>query len=397
VTALDSPWVVETGLTTRIAAQVLDYGPGEAGLQIRDVRVLDRNTVFAIGAAREALTDAGLELVSNPNSRSSLKVDGLDPFRFATIVGSGIGGLTTVEHSHALWRETRSNRSMKRLSLPMLIPNAPAGQIAARFGARGECKAISTACAAGTMAIGDACRLLRRGDADVVLAGGSEGVAGDEDAYALLGFERLKVLSTRNDEPERASRPFDRDRDGFVLGEGAGLLVLEREEHAAARGARAYAAIDGYAANCDAYSMLQLDPSGEALVRLVEDALGDAGTTPDEVDYVSAHGTATLLNDKTESRVLRTVFGSHCDRIPVTALKSMTGHAIAGSGPMEIAAAALSLRSGMLAPTINYEHPDPECDVDVVANLPREQKVSACVKLSYGFGGHNACLVLRRV
>ena len=394
---VDSPWVAETDLSTRIAARVLDHTLEDAGLQKRDARVLDRNTIFALGAAREALLDAGFELVPNPESKARLGVAAIDPFRFASIVGSGVGGLTTVERSHAIWRAERSKKSVRRFSLPMLIPNAPAAQVAARFGARGECKSISTACAAGTMAIGDACRLLRRGEADVVLAGGSEGVAGDEDAYGLMGFERLKVLSTRNEEPARASRPFDLRRDGFVLGEGAGLLVLEREEHAAARGAPAYAAVEGYASNCDAFSMLQLDPSGEAIIRLIEAALRDAGIPGSEVDYVSAHGTSTLLNDKTEARVLRSVFGSRCDRIPVTALKSMTGHAIAGSGPMETAAAVLSLRDGVLAPTINYDYPDPECDLDVVANAPRSQQVSTCVKLSYGFGGHNACLVLRRL
>jgi 3-oxoacyl-[acyl-carrier-protein] synthase II len=212
-----------------------------------------------------------------------------------------------------------------------------------------------------------------------------------------MGFDRLRTLSTRNDEPQRASRPFDLERDGFVLGEGAAIVVLEREEHARARGAVPYATIAGYSSNCDARSMMQLDESGESIVALIEDAVRKAAIGLDEVDYISAHGTSTKLNDKTEAKALRALFGSRCDRIPVTALKSMTGHGIAASGPMEAAAAALSLREALLAPTINYEHPDPECDVDVVANRPRSQQVSCCLKLSYGFGGHNACLVITRL
>ena len=313
------------------------------------------------------------------------------------MIGSGIGGLTSFETSHATWREKRSKNSIKRYSLPMLIPNAPAAQVAIRFGATGECKALSTACAAGTMALGDAWRILARGEADVAIAGGTEGVAGDADCYALLGFDRLRTLSTRNDEPTRASRPFDRERDGFVLGEGSAVLILEREEQARARGARSYAVVSGYAANCDAHSMMQLEESGDSITALIEAGLVSAGIPRESVDYVSAHATSTVPNDRIESRALRRVFGSRCDDIPVTGLKSMTGHGIASSGPMEVAAAALSIDRGLLVPTINYDYPDPECDVDVVANQPRRQRVDTCLKLSYGFGGHNACLVLTRV
>ena len=339
----------------------------------------------------------GWTVAQQAGAKGPLRIRDVDPTRVATVIGSGIGGITTLEASHALWRETRSKNKIKRFSLPMLIPNAPAGQVAIRFGARGECNAISTACAAGTMSLGDGWRMLQRGDADVVIAGGSEGAARDEDAYGLLGFDRLRTLSTRNDEPWRASRPFDRERDGFVLGEGAAVLILEREEHAAARGAEAYARVMGYASNCDAHSMMQVDESGRSIVNLIEAALASADLGLDQVDYVSAHGTSTRLNDRTEAKALRMVFGDRCDAIPVTGLKSMTGHAIAGSGPMETAAAAMSLKEGLLAPTINYEFPDPECDVDVVANRPRRHQADVCVKLSYGFGGHNACLVLGRI
>jgi 3-oxoacyl-[acyl-carrier-protein] synthase II len=394
VVRLESDWVNETGLTSRIAAVVRDYEPQAAGLAPKEARFLDRTTLFALGAAGEALRDAGLSVEEDPRGRGRLRVADLDPVRLATVVGSGIGGLSSLESSHAAWRETRSKTAVKRYSLPMLIPNAPAGQVAIRFGAKGECKALSTACSAGTMALGDAWRLLRDGQADVALAGGTEGVAADLDAYALMGFERLKTLSTRNDEPERASRPFDRERDGFVLGEGAAVLVLEREEHARARGIAPYATVAGYASNCDAHSMMQLDESGETIVALMEAALRSARMPPERVNFISAHGTSTKLNDKTEARALRALFGARCDEIPVTGLKSMTGHAIAASGPMETAAAALSIREGRLTPTINYEFPDPECNVDVVANRPRSHSIEACLKLSYGFGGHNACLVL---
>ncbi len=399
VRRLESEWVTETRLSSQIGATIEDFDPRRAGIEPKLERVLDRTSMFALGAAAEAVRDAGLalELRTDSTGRDEPRLDGLDPRRVATVIGSGIGGITSLEISHALWRQTRSKTSVKRFSLPMLIPNAPAGQVAIRFGARGECKAVSTACAAGTMAIGDAWRLVRDGEADVALAGGVEGAARDEDAYSLLGFERLQTLSRRNDEPERASRPFDRDRDGFVLGEGAAVLVLEREEHAAARGARPYAAISGYASNCDARSMMQLDETGRSVVELIHAALRSADVGPTAVDLVSAHGTSTLSNDRTESKALRAVFGARCDDLPVTSLKSMTGHAIAGSGPMETAAAALSLREGLLTPTINYETPDPECAVLVVANRPWPRPAGVCLKLSYGFGGHNACLVVTRV
>jgi len=392
--ALTSDWASQTALSSRIAAIVQDFDPQRAGLESREVRFLDRVAVFALAAAGEALSDAGFAVVPNLQARGSMLVDGVDPEGLVTVVGSGVGGLTSLEISHAIWRETRNKTAVKRYSLPMLIPNAPAAQVAIRFGARGECKALSTACAAGTMALGDAWRLLRSGEADVAVTGGAEGVAQDHDAYALMGFERLKTLSTRNDEPHRASRPFDRQRDGFVLGEGAAMLILERAEHAAARGARPYARLAGYASNCDAHSMMQLDESGRSLVALMEKALAAADVAREDVDLFSAHGTSTLLNDRTEARALHLLLGQKVDRVAVTALKSMTGHAIAASGPMETAAACLGLRHGVVTPTINYEFPDPECDLQIVAHEPRRQAYRVCLKPSYGFGGHNACLVL---
>ena len=391
---LSSRWVVETDITTKFAAPVHRFDPAAAGIAAREVSLLDRTTCFALAAGHEAVVDAGLAPVGEDDTKGRFRIEGVAPERIATIVGTGIGGLTTFETMHATWRAQRSKVPCKRYGLVMLIPNAPAGQLGLRFGARGECKAITTACAAGTMAIGDAWRLLRAGEADVALAGGAEGVVGDEDAFALLGFDRLKTLSTRNDAPERASRPFDRDRDGFVLGEGACILVLEREEHAKARGARAYAAVAGYAAGSGAASMMQLDESGASIVSLGKRALAHAGRATGEVEHVSAHGTSTITNDRTEARGFRDLFGRGVERVSVTSLKSMTGHAIGASGALETAALAMGIRDGVLTPTINYEFPDPECDLDVVANAPRFRRTSLALKFSYGFGGHDACLVL---
>lgn len=394
VRATENEWLLGSDVETRISAHIRDFDPVERGLQKRFASNMDRTAQFAVVAAEEALRDAGFELTERPGTRGLLRIEGADPDRVATVVGSGIGGLATLELSHAQWREGRTKVPVKRFSLPMLIPNSPAGQVAIRFHARGECKAISTACAAGTMSIGDAWRSIVAGHADVAIAGGADGTAGDHDGYAIMGFERLKTLSTRNDEPERASRPFDRDRDGFVLGEGGAILILEREAHARARGARAYAAVAGYGTNCDAHSMMQLDETGDTLVALIDQALESAGLPADAIDFVSAHGTSTILNDRTEAQVIRRRFGAQADDIRLTALKSITGHGIGGSGPLETAAAALGFREGVITPTINHENPDPDCPVRVVSNRAESYRPQAALKLSYGFGGHNACLVL---
>ena len=394
---LDNPWVVGTDITTKIGCPVRGFDPLEAGVAPREVSILDRTTWFALAAGHEALIDTGLTLTPRADVKGRFRVDGVDPLRFGTSMGTGIGGLTTFEASHGAWRENRSKGSMKRYSLVMLIPNAAAGHLSIRFGAKGECKTITTACAAGTMAIGDAWRMLSRGEADVALAGGAEGAAADIDAFALLGFDRLKTLSTRNEAPQQASRPFDRDRDGFVLSEGAAVLVLEREAFARARGARAYAAITGYASNADAESMMQLDESGTTIVALGRAALASAGRRPEDVMHISAHGTSTVQNDRTEARAFRTLLEGRADDVPVTALKSMTGHAIGASGALETAALVMGLRDGVLTPTINYELPDPECDLDVVANVLRKAQPGLALKFSYGFGGHNACLAVEPV
>lgn len=392
---IESPWVSETGLSTRIASAVADFRPADAGIEDRDARLMDRTSHFVLAAAREAVLDAGFEIeLLGEGRRVRKRLAGVDPTRVATVIGSGIGGLHSLEVAHSKWVQERSREGVKRYSLPMLIPNAPAGQTALRFGAQGECSAVSTACAAGTMAIGSAFRILERGEADVVICGAAEGVAQDYDYYALMGFDRLKTMSTRNDAPEKASRPFDRERDGFVLGEGSAVLVLEREAHAEARGKKPYVAVASYTANCDALSMMQPDESGDRVEALWRSALAAADLSPDDVDLIHAHGTSTILNDRVEAKATHRVFGARAGEVPITALKSMTGHAISASGPMEVAAASLGMVRGVITPTINYEHPDPECDVDVVANTPREAEVRVCLKPSYGFGGHNACLIL---
>ncbi len=393
--ALDGDAVA--GLSTRIGSPIRDFEPREKGVPGRQVSLLDRTTHFGLAASHEALLDAGYALEPHPTRRDQLTVCGVDPWRLGTSLGSGIGGITTLEISHANWIGEFNPTAVKRYSLPMLIPNAAAGQIAIRFGARAECKALSTACAAGTMALGEAWRSLSRGEADVMLAGGAEGVAGDHDMYCLMGFDRLKTMSTRNDDPTRASRPFDKNRDGFVIGEGAAMLVLERESFARARGARIYAAISGYASNCDAHSMMQIDDTGEAIRRLIEQALETADAGAGDVDHVNAHGTSTVLNDRTEAKVFRELFAARAGDVSVTALKSMTGHGIGASGPMESAALALSMERGVITPTINYETPDPEAEVNLVANKPLESRPRLAVKTSYGFGGHNACLVFSAV
>jgi 3-oxoacyl-[acyl-carrier-protein] synthase II len=277
----------------------------------------------------------------------------------------------------------------------MLIPNAPAGQVAIRFGAKGECKAVCTACAAGTMALGDAWRLLSCGEADVAIAGGAEGFAADHDAYALMGFDRLRTMSTRNDDPQRASRPFDKMRDGFVLGEGAAVLVLEREDYAKARGARTYALIDGYASNCDAGSMMQLDETGESIVALIRSALESAGRDVADINHVSAHGTSTVLNDKMETAAVKRSFRERAKQVPLSSIKSMIGHLIGAAGALEAVVGVLAIRDGAVPPTINLEVPDPECDLDYVPNEARELKVRAVLSSSFGFGGQNAALVIR--
>jgi 3-oxoacyl-[acyl-carrier-protein] synthase II len=343
-----------------------------------------------------AIRDAGLEPELVDPKRKLRVVRGLDADRFAAVIGTGIGGIATIEESHGTWTRGRSRKGTKRYWLPMLIPNAVAAQVAIRFQARAECKAVVTACAAGTMAIGDAWRLIRDGEADAALTGGTEALLEGPDGYGLMGFDLLRVMSKRNGEPERASRPFDRDRDGFILSEGAGILFLEERERALARGARIYAEMAGYATNCDAYHIVMLEPEARQIVRLMEGLLRSTGTRPEDVDYINAHGTSTVANDRAETAAIRRVFGRHADDLLVSATKSMTGHGIAASGGIEAAATALAVHHGVVPPTINLDNPDPECDLNCCPWKPVRRDVRVALSNSYGFGGHNASILLRR-
>lgn len=397
--AIKLSWpVLELGqCNTRIGAPVVGFDPVAHNIPAKDVNLLDACSQYALAASYEALIDAGFEIEMLDRKKGHHGVKGLDPRRFAVAIGSGIGGLTTLVDSLVPWHTTRQRIKCNRYGLPMLIPNAASAQVAIRYQALGEVRAVATACAAGTMSVGDAFRLIQSGEADVVLCGGTESLLNDPEIFGLMGFDLLKTMSRRNDDPTRASRPFDKERDGFVLSEGAGILVLERADFARARGAQAYAKVLAYASNCDAHSMMQIDPEGLAIERVVTDVMARAQLTPKDIQYINPHGTSTPLNDRVESQVFRRVFGVHADGLAVSSTKSMTGHAIAASGAIEVIATALTLKHGKIHPTINYEVPDPDCTLDYVPNQARAVAVEHALSTSYGFGGHNACIALGKV
>ena len=391
---VDFSWLRERGFKCRVGAPATSPEPSEFLSTDQEAKYFDPSTQFALAAAKLALTDAGFTFSLIDEKRSRYRITDLDPTRIGVVLGTDIGGLNTIEWSHRIWVLGEPSTGLFRYSLPMLIPNALAAQVAIKFGLLGENKAVTTACAAGTMALGDAYRLVRDGELDLVLAGGVEKVLADVDGYGLIGFDMLRTLSTRNHDPSGASRPFDTERDGFVMGEGAGLLVLERREHAEARGATIYCEIAGYAANSDAYSMMQLEPSGAQIQRVMQRALTSAGLSPDDIGYVNAHGTATRLNDVTESKALHHVFGRKIIDVLVNSTKAMTGHAIGAAGGIEAIVTALSLHNRCVHRCVNLDTPDPECDL----NFPRQSTPIpplAALSNSFGFGGHNASLVLR--
>jgi 3-oxoacyl-[acyl-carrier-protein] synthase II len=389
-------WVESRSFKSRVGAPVADPDLAGSNLSEREADLLDPASRYALVAAAMAIRDAGLSVSVEGDRRSQVRIDGLDPERGGVILGTGIGGLCTLEESHRKWVRGEPITGAYRHSLPMLIPNALPAQVAIKYGLHGECKAVVTACASGTMAIGDAYRLIRDGELDFALAGGVDKTLSDVDGYGLLGFDLLRTLSTRNGEPERASRPFDRERDGFVLGEGAGILVLERLDHARARGGRVYAEVAGYATTCDAYSMMQLEPGGEQMARVMERAIGSAEIEAADVGYVNAHGTATRQNDSQEARALHRVFGRRIYDVLVNSTKAMTGHAIGASGGIEAITTALSLARGVVHRCVNLEMPDPECDL-ALPRENREARPAAALSNSFAFGGHNATLVLKAV
>lgn len=370
-----------TGYTCQIAAEIKDFDPCKY-MDPKEVKRSDRYVHFAMAAAKTAMSDGGFDPAAT------------DPDRVGVIIGSGIGGLATVQQQ--AWRlKDMGPRKVSPFMIPSLIANIASGVVAIEIGARGPNFGLVSACATGTHAIGESLNMLRRGDADVILAGGSEATIVE---VGFAGFCAMRAMSTLfNDDPTRASRPFDKGRDGFVMGEGAGVLLLETLEHAQARGARIYCELAGYSATCDAYHITSPDPEGKGLSLCFERTLADAGIAPEEVDYVNAHGTSTPYNDKFETLAIKSVFGDHAHKLAISSTKSMTGHLLGAAGGIEAAICAKAIETGGIPPTINLENPDPECDLDYVPNQARSAKVDVALSDNLGFGGHNAAIVMRRI
>jgi 3-oxoacyl-[acyl-carrier-protein] synthase II len=366
-------------LDTRIAGEVKGFDPSRL-FEKKDVKKMDRFIHLAVAAGVEAAEDAKVDFAQ------------VDPARAGCLIGSGIGGIQTIIE----WHKVLIERGPGRISpffVPSLIANMASGQLSIRYRLKGPNSAVSTACATGNHAIGDAFKVIQRGDADLMLAGGSEAILIE---LCLAGFSNMKALSTRNDEPARASRPFDAGRDGFVPGEGAGVVVLESLDHARRRGARIYAEVVGYGMTADAHHMTAPDPEGDGAARAMAGALQDAGLAPEDVGYINAHGTSTPYNDRTETQAIKRVFGEHARRLAVSSTKSMIGHLLGAAGGVETVATVLALHQGILPPTINYEVPDPECDLDYVPNAARKAEIEAALSNGFGFGGTNATLAFRR-
>ncbi len=367
-----------TGLETRIACEVKGFDPG-AFVDRKEARRMDRYTQFAMAAARQALDDAGLAI--GPENADDIGV----------IIGSGIGGIETLSAQFKVLHERGPSRLSPFLTT-MMIANIASGQVAIQFGMRGPNFATVSACATGAHAIGEAYETIRRGAARAMVAGGSEAPI---VPIGVGAFNTMRVLSTRNEPPEAASRPFDAERDGFVLGEGAGVLILESLESARARGAHIHAELVGYAATADACHVTAPAEGGSGARLAMQRALASAGLPPAAVDYINAHGTSTPLNDQAETEAIKAVFGEHAYRMPVSSTKSMTGHLLAAGGAVELIACVLAIRDGIVPPTINLDHPDPACDLDYVPHVARRHRVRVALSNSLGFGGHNATLVVR--
>jgi 3-oxoacyl-[acyl-carrier-protein] synthase II len=366
------------GYPTRIAGEVRNFDPLNF-VDKKDARRLDPYLQYAVAASALAVQDAALETSK------------VEASRFGVLIGSGIGGITTLLESHRNLLEKGPDR-VSPFFIPMLIVNMASGLVSMRFGAKGPNSSVVTACATGNHAIGDSFEILQRGDADVMIAGGSEAII---IPLTIAGFCSMKAMSTRNEEPTKAMRPFDATRDGFVCGEGAGIVVLETLEHAQARDARIYAEIIGYGMTGDAHHMTAPDPEGDGAARAMAMAVRDAGLEPSAVGYINAHGTSTPYNDKFETLAIKRVFGEHARRLAVSSTKSMTGHLLGAAGGIEAIATVLALHHGVLPPTINYETPDPDCDLDYIPNQARKQNVEVAISNAFGFGGTNATLAFR--
>jgi len=364
----------------RFAAEVKDFDPS-GYLEAKEAKRWDRFCKFGVVAAKQALADAGLEINESNAERIGISI------------GSGVGGLLTMETQAHVLADKGPGR-VSPFTVPMMIPNMATGLAAIALGAKGPSSAVATACAAGSNAIGDAFRILQLGKADAMICGGAESAI---TPLGVAGFASAKALSFRNDDPATASRPFDRERDGFVIGEGAGILVLETLAHAQARGATVLAELVGYGTTCDAHHITAPTPGGVGGAAAIKLALADAGLAPENVGYVNAHGTSTPANDSNETAAIKSALGARALQIPVSSTKSMTGHLLGGSGGIEAVASVLAIRHGVVPPTINYANPDPDCDLDVVPNTAREATLDAVLSNSFGFGGHNVCLAFRRM
>jgi len=364
---------------SKIAAQIKNF-PSYNFIKEEKERELDRFTQFAIASSKLALEDSHLDL------------DKEDRDRIGVIIGSGLGGMFFYERQ-MLTLQKYGIKRVDPLSVPRVMPNAPSSQIAKEFNLRGINFVISTACSSGNNALGQSFKLIKNGIADIILSGGTEAPI---TPYIFASFCALRVLSRRNDSPKEASRPFDKNRDGLVMGEGSAVLVLEELNHALKRNAHIYAEIVGYACNCGAYHMVLPEPSGEDIVRVILQALKDADLKPNDIDYINAHGTSTLLNDKIETKAIKKVFGNYAYKIPISSTKSMIGHTIGAAGAIEAVVCCLVIENQIIPPTINYRYKDPDCDLDYVPNKPRKAKIGTVLSNSFGFGSNNACIILRR-
>jgi 3-oxoacyl-[acyl-carrier-protein] synthase II len=363
----------------QIAAEVKGFD-GAAMFGSREARRMDRFAQFALAAAEEARTDSGLEITDDNRNR------------IGAVIGSGIGGITTLHEQMQIYHE-RGPLRVSPFLVPMMIPDSSGGMLAIHLGIRGPNLAVVTACATGTNAVGEAAEIIRRGSADVMFAGGTEAAI---VPVAMAGLNVMTALSTRNDEPQRASRPFDLNRDGFVMGEGAAIVILESLEHAQGRGAHILGEVSGYGTTNDAYHISAPAENGAGAALCMRMALDDGGFQLGDIDYINAHGTSTQLNDKSETAAIKTVFGEQAYQVPVSSTKSMTGHLLGASGALEVVICVKSVQSQVAPPTINYETPDPECDLDYIPNTARPMKIERVMSNSFGFGGHNATIIISR-
>lgn len=366
-------------LPSRIAGEVKGFDPAPY-IEFKEIKKMDRFIHFAIAASDMALHDSDLKITSE------------NAERVGVVIGSGMGGLPAIEHYHRIYLE-KGHKRISPFFIPMLIINLASGNVSIRFGAKGPNSSVVTACATGNHAIGDAYEIIKRGDADVMIAGGAESCI---THLGIAGFSAMKALSVRNHEPERASRPFDIDRDGFVMGEGAGILILETLDNALSRNAKIYAELVGYGMSSDAYHITAPAPKGEGAARCMKRALDKAGIEPEKIDYINAHGTSTKFGDELETDAVKTVFGEHAYKLCMSSTKSMIGHLLGAAGGVEAVYTVLSVYHNIALPTINLENPDPECDLDYVPNKSRQMEIEYAMTNSFGFGGTNACLIFKK-